>query len=65
MAVLNLCSKIDNFFKKELYETDILIDYAVEIRYPDDWYEPSIEEAKEAYKIAEKVKKFVQSRLKI
>jgi len=44
----------------ELYEMiEKLEDYAVEIRYPDDWYNPSLDESKEAYEIAKKVKKFV------
>ena len=43
----------------------MLTDYAVEIRYPDDWYEPSMEETKEAYAIALKVKEFVLKKLGI
>ncbi|MBI5327832.1 MAG: HEPN domain-containing protein [Deltaproteobacteria bacterium] len=38
---------------------DILTEYAVEFRYPDDFYIPDIEEAKEAYNLALKVKDFV------
>ncbi len=33
----------------------ILIPYAVEIRYPDDWYMPSEEDAKEAREAVSKV----------
>jgi HEPN domain-containing protein len=39
--------------------------YGVEVRYPDIFYEPSMEEANEAYKAALKVKKIVLDRLKI
>jgi hypothetical protein len=38
--------------------------YAVEIRYPDDFYFPSLEEAKEAIEICEKVKQFVINKFK-
>jgi HEPN domain-containing protein len=65
MSLLNLCASVDQSFKKELSEADVLTDYAVEIRYPDDWYEPSMEETKEAYGIALKVKEFVLKKLGI
>jgi HEPN domain-containing protein len=65
MSLLNLCASIDQSFKKELSEADVLTDYAVEIRYPDDWYEPSIEETKEAYAIAVRVKEFALRKLGI
>lgn len=39
-------------------------DYAVEIRYPDFWLEPEIEDAKEALETAKKVKEFVFDKLK-
>lgn len=32
-------------------EADILTDYAVAVRYPDDYYVPPIEEAREAYEL--------------
>lgn len=35
---------------------DILNSYAIEIRYPDDWYEPTKSEAKEAYRISKSFK---------
>ena len=48
----------------EMYEmVEKLEDYAVEIRYPDDWYYPTVMEAKEAYEIAKKVKEFVLNKL--
>lgn len=44
----------------EFYEmVEKLEDYAVEIRYPDDWFEPALEDAKEAYEIAKRIKRFV------
>ena len=42
----------------------LLTEYAVEFRYPDDFYIPSIEETKEAYNLALKVKDFVLERIK-
>lgn len=43
---------------------DKLTLYAVDIRYPDDFYTPTYEEAKEAIEIAEAVKNFVIDKLK-
>lgn len=65
MTLLNLCSTVDKSFSKDLSEADNLTDYAVEIRYPDEWYEPTIEEAKQAYNIALRVKDFVQDKVKV
>jgi HEPN domain-containing protein len=64
MTLINLCATIDRSFKKELEEADILTDYAVQIRYPDDWYEPTLEESKKAYAITLKVKKFIINKLR-
>ena len=41
-----------------------LTPYATEIRYPEDFYFPSEDEAKEAIEIAEKVRSFVIEKLK-
>jgi HEPN domain-containing protein len=50
----------------EVYEVlEKLEDYAVEIRYPDDWFEPTLEDAKEAYEIANKVKEFVLNKIAV
>ena len=65
MTLINLCSEVDNSFNEELSHIDILTDYAVEIRYPDEWYEPTIEEAEEAYGLALEVKKFIRDKLMI
>ena len=63
MSLLNLCEAIDDSFKEALSEADLLTDYAVEIRYPDEWYEPTIEEASQAFDITLKVKDFVLKKL--
>jgi HEPN domain-containing protein len=65
MSLPNLCATVDKSFKEEPQEAYILTDYAVEIRYPDDWYEPTIEETKKAYDIALNVKGFVLKKLDI
>ncbi len=38
-----------------------LMPYAIEIRYPDDWYMPSEDDAKEAREAAEKVLKWLNN----
>ncbi|MFH7904075.1 MAG: HEPN domain-containing protein [Candidatus Aenigmatarchaeota archaeon] len=62
--LLDLCIQIDKDFEK-LKELGIeyLTEYATDIKYPG-FYEPSMEEAKEAIEIAEKVKEFVLNKLK-
>jgi len=51
---------------EELNTSDIisLSFYAVGVRYIDEFYIPSIEEAENAIKLAEKVKQFVLTHLK-
>lgn len=63
MYLLNLCATIDPAFAIELADADMLTDYAVEIRYPDDWYVPDIEETNRALELAMKVRDFVLKRL--
>lgn len=54
----NACESINPAFLK-LTNIEYLTDYAVDLRYPDNFYMPTLEEAKEAYLDALKVKKFV------
>ena len=62
--LLILCKEIDNTFKELIdLKSHELTDYAVEIRYPDEFYSPSIKEAESTIKIAEKVKVFVIKKL--
>ena len=37
--------------------------YAVDIRYPDEFYIPCFEEAEECYQTARKVKEFIERKL--
>ncbi|MCX7727802.1 MAG: HEPN domain-containing protein [Chitinispirillaceae bacterium] len=62
--LLKLSIDIDKEFEllKELRVYDLTV-YAVEVRYPDDFYIPTLEEAKEAIELAEKTKEFVLKKL--
>ncbi len=63
--IINQCKKIDPSFSDLLEITaDILTQYAIEIRYGEMFYFPSVEEARKAIEIAEKVKSFVLKKLK-
>ncbi len=52
-----MCVRQNNDF--ENLEFGNLRTYAVEIRYPDEFYTPSIEEARECFKIATIIKEFI------
>lgn len=58
------CMEIDAAFGN-LPENDLesLTDYAVEVRYPDDFYMPSVEETQKTVEIAEFVRRFVREKL--
>ncbi len=62
--LIELCKEEDYEFEY-LYEikANKLTRYAVEVRYPDEFYIPSIDEAKEAVEIAKKVKSFIRRKL--
>ena len=65
LFLIKQCLLIDNEFNYLLeLNADSLTSYAVEIRYPDDFYFPSLEEAKEAIEICEKAKQFVINKFK-
>ena len=59
--LLELCLKKDGEFKG--IEVGNLSFYAVEVRYPDEFYIPSIDEAKECLEIARKVREFATKKL--
>jgi HEPN domain-containing protein len=63
--LIKLCLEIDAEF---IWLNEVamkLSDYAVDVRYPDDFYIPSTEEAKESVTLAEKVKTFILRKIKI
>ena len=61
--LIEICLKFDNSFI-DLKEIVLLSEYAVEFRYPDDFYIPNIDEARQAYDLALKSKLFILDRLK-
>ena len=63
--LIELCKEMDHEFEK-LYEmnADKLTIYAVEVRYPEDFYMPALEEAKKCLEVATEVKHFVRTKLK-
>ena len=63
--LLEFCKKIDDdFIELEKLNIDDMTNYAVIVRY-DDIIEPSLEDAKEAIAIAEKVKLFTLKKINI
>src|SRR5580658_3760542 len=55
------CSVYDADFEK--YNFESLNDYGVEIRYPDDFLVPTIDEVREFLQIAEDIKKLVLNKV--
>ena len=64
LRLMELCREIDQDFSKLKNNLIILNDYAVEIRYPDDWFEPTVDDAKEAFELAKEVKEFILLKIK-
>ena len=64
--LLNLCIEQDKEFEQlDKEKISQLSLYAVEVRYADEFYLPSVDEAKDAFELAQKVKAFVLKKLKI
>ena len=61
-ALQKLCVKFDKDFEK-LEVTDLRY-YAVDVRYPDEYIEPSLKVAKSYLKIVTQVKKLVPKKIK-
>ncbi|WP_164522149.1 HEPN domain-containing protein [Halocella sp. SP3-1] len=61
--LLDLMDDIENVSESLYQKAEILESYAVEIRYPDNWYEPTKEETAEAYNIAVEFKKYILDRV--
>lgn len=59
--LLEMCSKFDKEFHK--IDAGNLSFYAVEVRYPDNFYIPTFKEAVTSVKIARQVKKFILKKL--
>jgi len=63
--LIKLCSTIDSEFESLYEKTKNLTDYAIDIRYPDEFYIPTIEEARNAFESATFVKEFIFKKLNI
>ncbi len=61
--LVELCAGQDMDFRK--LEVGNLTSYAVEVRYPDEFYTPTLAEARESIRIARRVKRAVLEKLKI
>lgn len=62
-ALLKLCSEQDSQFR--MLTLGNLTDFAVEIRYPEEFYIPSVDEARECFKLASMIKDFVLKKLQV
>jgi HEPN domain-containing protein len=60
--LLEMCIKEDADFKN--VDVSNLTYYAVEVRYPDDFYIPDQKEAEESYNVAADIMKFVLKKMK-
>ena len=61
--LISICTQTDTSFSKYITEMEKLTPYAVEIRYPDDFYMPPEDDAREAYKIASEIKNFIMQKI--
>jgi HEPN domain-containing protein len=61
--LLELCKKEDKEFER--LDLGNLTFYAVEVRYPDEFYVPSIEETREAVKIVNETRQFIEHKLNL
>ena len=61
--LLELCKKQDLDFGK--IDVGNLSFYAVAVRYPDEFYMPTVQEARECFKIASAVRDFVLRKLEL
>ena len=65
LRLLELYKKADESFEQLREQLLILNTFSGEIRYPDEWFEPTIEEAKEALKTAKNIKKFISEKIEV
>ncbi|MEA2075233.1 MAG: HEPN domain-containing protein [Euryarchaeota archaeon] len=59
------CENKDKEMSALKEEADKLTDYAIEIRYPEEWIEPTLEESREAFEMANKVKEIILNRINV
>ena len=58
-----ICMQVDLTFAAIQKKAETLTPFAVEIRYPDDFYMPTRKESEEAFAIATEIKAFISTRL--
>ena len=61
--LITKCEDKDSEISVLKEEGDELTDYAVVVRYPDDWFVPDMEEAEGAFEIANKIREFVLNKI--
>ncbi len=61
--LLELCSQHDKAFLN--FDTQNLNDFGVEVRYPDNFIDPSMEETKEYLQLVLDIKKIVLQKIKL
>ncbi len=59
------CVQVDENFASIQRKAETLTPFAVEIRYPDDFYMPPRKEAEEAYRIATEIKDFILTKIEL
>ena len=60
-----VCMQVDMAFAAIQRKAETLTPFAVEIRYPDDFYMPTREETEDAYAIATEIYAFISTKLDI
>lgn len=66
--LVKLLTELSKFIPElSVFEEDVeeISEFAVETRYPDSFYEPTLEEAKESYKISLEIKDIILNKIKI
>jgi HEPN domain-containing protein len=63
--LIKFCTEKDNSFQWLFDVAKQLSQYAVEIRYPDEFYIPTIKETKECFQTATKIKDFILQKLRV
>lgn len=62
--LIKLCADIDpNFSQMEQWNVDILTEYATTVRYAEEFYTPTLQEAQKAFEIAQNAREFVRKKL--
>jgi HEPN domain-containing protein len=60
-----VCMEVDESFASIRKNAETLTPFAVEVRYPDDFYMPTLQEAEDAYAIADEIRNYVFARLPV